>query len=195
MNGMVSRVVNDSVCNRLRPRWSFLAAVSGAILGLDCATKTWARRQLGGFLDAFNAKGPITIDLQRNKAGAFGLTAGTNLNVNQVTFSLLSLVSIVAILWVYARLRPSRAALRWGLSLVLGGALGNLVDRFRFGYVLDFVDLHLLVGGIQQHAPRFNLADVAITVGVGLLASEVLRRRWAGPDPAPASSASSQPTR
>jgi signal peptidase II len=190
MNGIVSRGMNDGVRERSGPRWLFVAAVSGAILALDCASKVWARRRLGGFLDAINANGPITIVLRRNWGGAFGLTAGAKLNANLVTFSLLSLVSIAAILWLHARLRPTRAALRWGLSLVLGGALGNLIDRVCFGYVLDFVDVHVLVGGIQRHAPRFNLADVAITAGVGLLASEGLRRRGAGPDPDPASSTS-----
>jgi signal peptidase II len=53
----------------------------------------------------------------------------------------------------------------FGLALVLGGAVGNLYDRLRFGYVIDFVDLHWF----EHHWPFFNVADMSICVGVGLL--------------------------
>jgi signal peptidase II len=53
----------------------------------------------------------------------------------------------------------------FGLSLVLGGALGNLYDRLRYGYVIDFIDVHWF----EHHWPFFNVADMAICIGVGLL--------------------------
>jgi signal peptidase II len=72
-------------------------------------------------------------------------------------------VSIVLAVWL-ARAR-GQTLLCWALALVLGGALGNLIDRVLFGYVVDFISLHY--GG--YYFPAFNLADSAITVGAGLL--------------------------
>ncbi len=66
-----------------------------------------------------------------------------------------------------------------GLALVLGGAIGNLVDRVRFGYVVDF----LLFGAGGHYWPAFNVADSAICVGVGLLALDMLRQKAPAPSP------------
>ena len=67
---------------------------------------------------------------------------------------------------------PERRMLCAGLSLILGGALGNLVDRLRFGHVVDFLDLH----AAGWHWPAFNVADSAITIGAVLLILDGLRR-------------------
>jgi signal peptidase II len=67
---------------------------------------------------------------------------------------------------------PERRVFCSGLALILGGALGNVVDRLRFGYVVDFLDLH--AGG--WHWPAFNLADSAITLGAALLILDGFRR-------------------
>src|SRR5690606_27934073 len=82
-------------------------------------------------------------------------------------------------------------ALKWGLPLVLGGALGNVFDRIRYGYVIDFIDyradwirsmnelIQRYVPGhvVTDHWPTFNVADVAICVGVGLMAIDMLTTR------------------
>ena len=73
-------------------------------------------------------------------------------------------VSLVILVWLL-RLKREEWVTALGLSLVLGGAIGNLVDRVQLGYVVDFVDFH--VGG--WHYPAFNVADSAITCGVILL--------------------------
>ena len=57
----------------------------------------------------------------------------------------------------------------------LGGAMGNLVDRIRYGWVVDFVDFYVRRGGQEHHWPTFNVADIAIVVGVGLMAIDMLR--------------------
>src|SRR4051794_29632220 len=87
------------------------------------------------------------------------------------------LVALAPLLLVFRTPRPRRPALPGGLPPVLGGAVGNLLDRVRFGHVLDFVEVHVLIRGVRRHAPYFNAADVAITIGVALMAIEVLRRR------------------
>jgi len=92
-------------------------------------------------------------------------------------FLITSVIASVLIVSFYRRLEPRQRALRRGLALVLGGALGNLADRIRFGHVVDFIDAYALIGGRQMHWPTFNVADVAIALGVGLMAVELLRPR------------------
>lgn len=92
----------------------------------------------------------------QNTGAAFGLFKG-----QQPFFIALSLLIAAILVWLWLRRPPvSRRAL-WATALILGGTLGNLLDRVRFGYVVDFIDLHVW--------PVFNVADSAITIGVGLL--------------------------
>jgi signal peptidase II len=65
------------------------------------------------------------------------------------------------------------------LASVMGGAIGNLIDRVRFGYVVDFLDFHWRY---QVHFPAFNVADSAICVGVGLLMIDLFKKEGAGAD-------------
>ncbi len=80
--------------------------------------------------------------------------------------------SVVIVVWL-RRLPKGAHREAAGLSLVLGGALGNFIDRLRYGYVIDFLDFHLG----RWHWPAFNLADTAISLGVMLLLWEALRGR------------------
>ena len=76
------------------------------------------------------------------------------------------IVVILCVVVVYAlRSAVTDRLLQVGLHLILGGAIGNLVDRFRFGYVVDFLDFYVR----DHHWPAFNIADSAIVVGVGLM--------------------------
>src|SRR5690606_33350206 len=68
-------------------------------------------------------------------------------------------------------------ALKWGLPLVLGGALGNLVDRIRYGFVVDFIDVYMQMDGQPKHWPTFNVADISICVGVALMAIDMFTSR------------------
>lgn len=80
---------------------------------------------------------------------------------------LASVISIVIAIWL-TRLKQHETLLAVSLSLVLGGAIGNLIDRLAYGYVIDFLDVY--VG--NWHWPAFNIADSAITIGVGLMLAE-----------------------
>ena len=70
----------------------------------------------------------------------------------------------------------SDTILQSGLHLILGGAIGNLIDRFRFGYVVDFLDVYVTLGGKERHWPAFNVADSAICIGIALLFLDMRRR-------------------
>ncbi len=97
-------------------------------------------------------------------------------------FLLVSVAAIAFIMTLYRRLQPRQLALKWGLPLVLGGALGNVFDRIRYGHVIDFIDCHTIYKGIDKHWPTFNVADVAICVGVGLMAIDMFSAKR-GPRP------------
>ena len=101
----------------------------------------------------------------RNDGAAFGLDLG-----GRWSFVAVTILVAAFIVFYYWRSERSLAA-RWGLALILGGALGNLADRIRLGEVVDF--LHLSVAGFSW--PIFNVADIGVTVGVGLLALHLFR--------------------
>ena len=86
-------------------------------------------------------------------------------------FAGISVVASLFILWMLKR-NPGQRLFCWALALILGGAVGNLIDRVAYGHVIDFLDFHL--GG--WHWPAFNVADSAITIGAILFVLEELRR-------------------
>ena len=115
----------------------------------------------------------VRITFVRNSGAAFGLLSG-----NSVAFLLLmTSLAIAALLFLLLRSRRSDAQTSCYLVLVVAGAVGNLLDRLRFGEVVDFID----VGWKNVRWPVFNVADSAVTVGVLLfLYHSLLRRRPAG---------------
>jgi signal peptidase II len=103
----------------------------------------------------------------QNPAGAFGLLSGASETVRRVVFTGVAILAAIGILWM-ARQNYGKGMLptQLGLALVFGGALGNLIDRVVHGYVIDFIDWYVVIGGKARHWPAFNLADVGIVVGV-----------------------------
>jgi lipoprotein signal peptidase len=167
---------------RPHPSYAFLALVSVLTLAADVGTKAWAERRLDaypGMLDVW--KNHLALVLAKNRGGAWGLLQSTSENVRRPFFLLVSVAAIAFIMTLYRRLQPKQRALRWGLPLVLGGALGNVLDRIRYGHVIDFIDAHIVYKGIDHHWPTFNVADIAICVGVGLMAVDMFTSKRGRP--------------
>lgn len=97
----------------------------------------------------------------RNRGMAFGLMNRSDLSLVFYLLVAASVVAIVLLLLWFFKLKNDQTRISLGLSLILGGAMGNLIDRIRVGEVIDFLDLY--IG--PYHWPAFNLADSAITVG------------------------------
>lgn len=97
----------------------------------------------------------------QNPGAAFGMLAHRT-----SFFAIITLAVIIFILFFYYRLGSGRSVLRLGLALQLGGAVGNLIDRLYFGHVTDLFDFRIW--------PVFNIADMAIVLGVGLLCWEII---------------------
>lgn len=146
-------------------------AVSLAVLFLDQWTKGIITRTMDVHQSRSIIHNLFDLTYVRNSGAAFGLFASVDSSMKAV---LLNSVDVVVFLIVSAyALRSSHRSVRLqvGLALILGGAVGNLLDRVRFGYVVDFLDF--AISG--HHWPAFNVADSAICVGVALLFLDMLR--------------------
>jgi len=105
----------------------------------------------------------------RNTGAAFGIGANAESHIVPLMLNI-GAIGVFFVVVAYAfRTAVTDRLLQIGLHLILGGAIGNLIDRFRLGYVVDFLDLYLNWGGQPHHWPAFNVADSAICIGIGLL--------------------------
>jgi signal peptidase II len=139
----------------VKARYFYLIAL--AVIALDQISKLLVTSRLPFGMSVPAVQDVLYITLVRNRGGAFGLFqswAGALI--------IITLAAAIAIIVVTRRGGAMPRLLGVALALQLGGALGNLIDRLRFGYVVDFFDFRVW--------PVFNLADSAITVGVALLA-------------------------
>lgn len=113
----------------------------------------------------------LDITHLRNPGAAFGMLNNLPENVRMPLFVFILVVAFVAIFLFLKRAGGNDRILVFSLSLILGGAIGNSIDRFRLGYVTDFIDFHLF-GNAKYHWFPFNVADAAITIGVILILFE-----------------------
>ena len=147
--------------------------MSGVILVLDQATKSWvlANLPLGGGFAVI--PGFFDITHVHNPGGAFGFLSSMGAEARSLLFVAVALAAIALIVVFYWQTPASERVTAFGLALVFGGAVGNLVDRVRLGIVVDFLDVY--AGDL--HWPAFNVADSAITIGVGLVAVRMLLQK------------------
>ncbi len=174
-----------------RPPYAFLGGLSVFVLIADLLSKRWAVKALEtehGHVIKEVIKNRLQFVLARNPGGAWGMFHDQPEKVRKPFFVLVSLVAVFVIVGMYRKLDAKQRALRWGLPLVLGGALGNLVDRIAQGKVIDFIDyradwvlalnklfVKLKIAQVaSDHWPTFNVADIAICVGVVLMAVDFL---------------------
>lgn len=177
------------------PSYRFLGVVAALVLVLDAATKWWAETTLSQrTLESPSIvliEDVLTFSLAYNKGGAFGMLADENAAWREPFFLLVSIGAVAFIVSLYRKLEERQRALRWGLPLVLGGALGNFADRLAKGKVVDFIDyragwvemMNELIAKVNSswyvtdHWPTFNVADMAICVGIGLMALDMFTSR------------------
>ena|SRR5487761_2060679 len=148
--------------------WRWLL-VSAAVVLADQTSKAYIARHYGEF--EFTRVLPI-LDITRmqNVGAAFSLLASASGWQRWFFIALALGVSIAITAWLLRLPKDANKLLSAGLALVLGGALGNVIDRIRLGSVIDFIHFHWN----QAYFPAFNLADSAITVGAGLLLLDAL---------------------
>jgi signal peptidase II len=152
-----------------RKYWVLLICVV-SILSLDQYTKYEVQQRIRLYQTISVIDGFFNLTHLRNTGGAFGIFAGQKDGVRSLFFIGVALVAVGVILYLIHKAKEHERTLSLSLSLILSGALGNLIDRIRYGEVVDFLDFHLF----SFHWPAFNIADSAITIGIGLMAIELL---------------------
>ena len=152
-----------------RKYWVLLIFCLGILL-LDQATKYMVVQKLPLYRRVEVIQGFFNLTHVRNTGGAFGIFGGEKGGIGSILFVAVSLIAVGAILYLFTKVKESEKILALSFSLILSGALGNLIDRLRYGEVVDFLDFYLST----YHWPAFNISDSAICIGIGLMAIEVL---------------------
>lgn len=141
------------------------------VLILDQSTKFIAADYLASHgemkLAAF-----LSFTLVHNTGAAFGILSSAG-GWQNIFFIAIASIACLVILWMLWRLDEKNTLLALGLTLILGGAAGNLIDRLVHGYVIDFIDVYYR----SWHWPAFNVADSAITLGAFLLIVDAFNSR------------------
>ncbi|HYU40670.1 MAG TPA: signal peptidase II [Vicinamibacteria bacterium] len=145
--------------------------IAGVVVALDQVTKALVDDFMTLHESHTIVEGLVRLTYVQNRGAAFGILSEAGLPYQSLMFSVVSLLALLAIA-LYAWRMPVQSRLpQTALAMVMGGAVGNLLDRARLGYVIDYVDMYWG----PHHWPAFNVADSAITVGVALLVIDILR--------------------
>ena len=147
-------------------RWLWLSTL---VVALDQGTKWMAEAALDPYLPVPLVPS-LNLTLMYNEGAAFSFLAGAGGWQRWFFAGLATLVTIALGVWLH-RLKATERMTAIGIALVMGGAVGNLIDRILTGRVVDFIDVYYA----DWHWPAFNLADSAITLGVALLLVATLR--------------------
>ncbi len=163
-------IIFESMPFKLQGRLSYLLLVI-ASFGLD----RWTKALIQGRF-ALNESIPIidgffNVTYVRNTGVAFGIFDPISLPAKSALLSAFTAFAVVIVITYSVRNSARNRLLQIALALILGGALGNLYDRLAYGFVVDFLEFYIRT----YHWPSFNIADSAISVGVALLAVEIIR--------------------
>lgn len=164
-------------------KYLILIAFAGLIITLDQLSKTYFHTQYLHGDSVSVIKDFFSFTYVRNPGAAFGLFRDTHEDFRSVFFTLVPLLAMLIIINMLRSLAESERVQILALSSVFGGAIGNYIDRLRFGYVIDFLDFKLpyyvpMKGWGVYVWPAFNVADVGIVCGVTLLILNLLRESW-----------------
>ena len=147
-----------------------LALIAGCVIILDQVTKLIIIKTLPLYDEVAVIPGVFNIVHILNPGGAFGLLAGVDSSLRHLFFTVVSVLALGLVFYFYKSTPATYRFLSAAFALIFGGAIGNLIDRFRFGQVVDFLDFYVNT----WHWPAFNVADSAITVGIGIFVFHLL---------------------
>ncbi len=151
-------------------RWLWLSAL---IIVLDQASKLWITSHFA-YGESLAVLGIFNLVLVHNTGAAFSFLHDAG-GMQRWLFSIIAIVVSVWIVWLLRR-HSAQTLFALALSLILGGALGNLIDRIAYGYVVDFLHFHWN----EHYFPAFNIADSAITCGAFLMILDSFKERKHG---------------
>jgi len=147
--------------NVIKGKYIKLLYIAGLVIIADQITKTLILNGMPLYHSINIIPGFFNLTHIHNPGGAFGFFANQSPLFRQILFVFVSSLAVFLIFIFYNNTPRSQPFLATGLAMVIGGAIGNLVDRIRFGKVVDFLDFYIA----NTHWPAFNVADSAISIG------------------------------
>ena len=158
----------------MKTKLKFLLVLASIIVVLDQITKMMviSKFYLHESIDIIT--GVFNFTYIRNTGAAFGFLAHAPSFIRIPFFVIIPIVALIMIYQLFKKLPADSRWLSSSLGLIVGGAIGNVIDRVRFGYVIDFLDFHWKG---MYHYPAFNIADSAICVGVAILMFEMIFKK------------------
>lgn len=148
--------------------WYFLVFVFAVVF--DQISKILIIRTLPLYSSIKLIPGFFDLTHLHNPGGAFGFLANQSQLLRTIVFIGMAFIALVIILWFFKTTPVDFKWLRTAYIMILGGAVGNLIDRIRMGYVVDFLDVYYK----EIHWPAFNIADSFITIGMGIIIYHVV---------------------
>jgi len=158
---------------RMDKKYKRLTWITGVVVALDQITKIVVLKTMALHQSIVVIPGFFSLTHIHNPGGAFGFMADQNQTVRVLLFIVAALAALGLIFYFYRKTPPSLPVLSVGLALIFGGAVGNLIDRIRFGLVIDFLDFY--IG--EMHWPAFNVADSAVFIGMSIFIFHILFRK------------------
>jgi signal peptidase II len=156
-----------------RHKYIKLAVIAGLIIVADQITKAIILQYLPLHRSISVIPGFFNFTHINNPGGAFGFLANQSSQLRNIMFLFISSLAVCLVFWFYKKTPHSHPWLASGFALIFGGAIGNLIDRIRFGQVVDFLDFY--IGNL--HWPAFNVADSAISIGIVIFALHLLLKK------------------
>lgn len=147
-----------------------LTVIAGIVIIVDQVVKMMILKTMPLYHSIPVIPGFFNITHIQNPGGAFGFLADQSSTLRVFVFLVISSFAVCLIFWFYRSTPETHPTLATGLAMIFGGAIGNLIDRVRFGKVVDFLDFY--IGTL--HWPAFNVADSAITIGIVIFAFHLL---------------------
>jgi signal peptidase II len=163
----------------LKNKYIILFVTVAVVILFDFITKAYISSTMSLHESFVVIGGFLNITYVRNPGAAFSFLADAPAVFRSIFFMSVTVLAIVLVLYYIAKSKIEEQLMIFSLSLILAGAVGNLIDRVRFGEVVDFIDVYIR----SYHWPAFNVADSAITVGAVVMILQLTRgkKKQGGP--------------
>jgi signal peptidase II len=165
--------MNVGTILKIKLKYKILTLLTVLVVVLDQVTKSMILQRFGLGMTIPVIPNYFNLTYVQNQGAAFGFLAQSDPSFRVPFFMIVPTIALVSIGVIFRRLPDGDLKMASALSLVVAGALGNLIDRLALGFVVDFLDFHWQWG---YHFPAFNVADSAICIGVGLLMLDLFQQ-------------------
>lgn len=160
----------------MRQKLIYLMSISSLVIAVDQLTKIFIQTRFQLHESRIVIENFFNITYVRNFGAAFGILAQTPATFREIFFLLMPPLACVLILYILWGLKEKQTSQIIALSFIFGGAIGNYIDRLQYRYVVDFIDFHFYN---RQTWPAFNIADMAIVLGVVALVYLIMTEKEA----------------